>query len=521
MKNDTYWVKRAERRIYEYQKQADEVADDIAEAYIQSTNYINGEIEKIFRTFRLDSGISEAEARRLLNSLPDNNLLQNLRQAVKHIKDPDKRKELLTIINSPAYAHRIKRFEQLQASMDTETAKLADFEQSITKAHYVDLAEEAYSRAMFDIQQGLGLGFPFAKMPTSRINEILRNNWSGKLFSERIWGNTADLNRRIKLELLTQFMTGRAYYKTAAAIQQQMAVGAMEARRLVRTESTYIANMAELESYKECEIEQLRFVATLDMRTSEICQSMDGRIIHVDDVVPGVNYPPLHPWCRSTTIAVIDGADAERLERWARDPKTGKTYKVPADMTYAEWKKAIDEKCGAGTYTTERKKVTRKASDKAQYERYKAILGGGNLPGSFDRFQDLKYNNSKGWIELKSDYRYKIMLNDRKIYVISDTVRSLPLEGPANSISDLVHPDGTVKQRRLYGPIRKPHKDFDTTDHNRPKHHPMGAHKHGFDYSKDNPHGKAEYLTERELRQNVDIIQEGVNYHDDRQKETD
>lgn len=248
MNSKDYWKKRAAQRMYGYHKLADDVADDIAKAYIKATNQINEEITAIFRTFKLEAGLSESEARKLLNNLPDNVKLYELKKIVGKVKDPVKKQELLNIINAPAYAWRIKRFQELQEDIDKQTKQLAEFEQGVTQAHYVDLANEAYNRTMFDIQKETGYGFSFAQMSLSRIAEILDNNWSGKLFSARIWGNTADLNNKIKQELLVGFMTGRSYRKTAAAVQKQCQVGAWEARRLVRTESTYIANMSELES---------------------------------------------------------------------------------------------------------------------------------------------------------------------------------------------------------------------------------------------------------------------------------
>ncbi len=116
-----------------------------------------------------------------------------------------------------------------------------------------------------------------------------------------------------------------------------MAVGANDARRLVRTESTYIANSAEMESYKECGITKYRFVATLDMRTSDICAALDGKEFDTTKAMPGENMPPLHPFCRSTTVAVIDDAVTDGLKRRAKDPETGKYYKIPQDMTYEDW----------------------------------------------------------------------------------------------------------------------------------------------------------------------------------------
>ena len=348
MRSDAYWAARAVRRMHEYQKQADKTADDIAQVYIKTTNYINNEIRKIFNAFQLDNGLSEAEARRILNHLPDSETLNSIRSVISGIADPAHRQELLSLLNAPAYAHRIQRLEQLQADIDRQAEQLGSFEQSVTQQRYVELADEAYNRTIFDLQKGTGIGFSFSRMPRSRIEEVLRNNWSGKLFSERIWGRSEEINRRLKEELLTGFMTGRSYRKTAQAIEECMEVGAMEARRLVRTESTYVANMAEAESYKECGIERYKFVATLDMRTSAVCQALDGQTFPVSEGMPGTNMPPMHPWCRSTTIAVIDDAVTEGWTRIARDPETGKTYRVPADMTYAEWKDKYVDKSAEG-----------------------------------------------------------------------------------------------------------------------------------------------------------------------------
>ena len=202
-------------------------------------------------------------------------------------------------------------------------------------------------------------------------------------------------------ELLAGFLTGRSYRKTAKAVEEEMAVRAFEARRLVRTESTYIANQAELEGYKECGIDKYRFLATLDMRTSEMCAAMDGKVFEVSEAETGKNLPPLHPWCRSSTVPEIDGKAEQGMKtRTARDPKTGKPYTVPADMTYGEWKRSVNDKYGAGTWENERKKAINAGSDKKQFEKYKSIVGSKNIPKSFDKYQDLKYNNSEGWDKL-------------------------------------------------------------------------------------------------------------------------
>ncbi len=106
------------------------------------------------------------------------------------------------------------------------------------------------------------------------------------------------------------------------------------------------------------------------------------------------------------------------------------------------------------------------------------------------------------------------MLEKRIIVQLDPDTRSLPTEGDANSIADLVDDNGSVKQRRVYGAGGKVVVDYDTTDHNRPKYHPTGAHKHEYNYNNKRPHGRQKPLTELDLKKNEDIIKKGENYNE-------
>ena len=405
MRNDKYWEERAARRMYKYQKAADNTADEIAKTYIKAANYINSEAETIFKTFQTKHKLTEKEAYDLINEIKDKDTLNSLKAVAEKITDPEKKKEILKIIEAPAYRFRIARLEALQRNIDSYVNELCQNEIDVTKAHYVELSEKAYNYTTYDIQKNIGVMFPFDRIGRERISEILAYNWSGKLFSERIWGRGNEVNQKLKTEILTGFLTGRSYEATAKEIEKQMSAGAMEARRLVRTESTYVANISEIESYKECGVEKFRFVAVLDMKTSELCAEKDGMEFDVENARTGTNVPPLHPWCRSTTVAVIDELKRNRLKRSALDPKTGKYYTVPSDMTYGEWKKSIDERYGKGYYDKKRKMLENHNADKLQYEKYKDVLGGKNLPKSLDKFQELKYNKTDEWKDLKKSYR--------------------------------------------------------------------------------------------------------------------
>ena len=66
--------------------------------------------------------------------------------------------------------------------------------------------------------------------------------------------------------------------------------------RLVHTEHSYFMEQASQKAYEELEVNEYQFLATLDSKTSKICQDWDGEIVPLKDAVIGVNMPPMHPF---------------------------------------------------------------------------------------------------------------------------------------------------------------------------------------------------------------------------------
>ena len=130
-------------------------------------------------------------------------------------------------------------------------------------------------------------------------------------------------------------------------------------------------------------------MVALDSMTCDICQQLDGMVFKVSEAKEGVNYPVMHPRCRCTTTMNMD-----YTSRRARNPLTGRNYKVDGDMTYNEWIKSLTPEQKHALETT-RLKESRKVQDKEQYLRYKKVLGRENVPKTFDLFQQTKYNEDK------------------------------------------------------------------------------------------------------------------------------
>lgn len=402
-RSNHYWEQRANSRMASYHKNSYETIFKINKAYDKAIADINSDIKKIFNKYAMEYKLSKTEARQLLNSYIHAKDLKSIRDKIKYIQDEDLKKYLMAQLNYSPYKARITRLEALKESIYINTKLLSQEEFKLSTSDYIDNMKEAYYRNIFDIQKGIGLGFTFSEMPIDFIEEILRNKWSGENYSKRIWNNTDVLAERLEEVITSGLMSGANSNKMAKELDDLSNYGKFASERLIRTETTYVTNMAEIESYKECDIEKCVFLATLDLRTSKICRSMDGKVLIVGKAKPGVNLPPLHPFCRSTTIAYLGKGTLETLQRRARDPVNGKNY-IINNMNYNEWyEKFVVNKYGQGKTEVLEKMIKNKASDKKQYAKYKDSLSE-LLPKNFNDFQKLKYNSPDIWSKIKDVY---------------------------------------------------------------------------------------------------------------------
>lgn len=121
--------------------------------------------------------------------------------------------------------------------------------------------------------------------------------------------------------------------------------------RQVRTVRSHVANAAYEETYKALGFTHLKFIATLDGRTSKTCGSLDQTVWKVGD--SGIRRPPLHPNCRSVLVGVdADGnlggvrpfvADERKIKNIPKDERDGIIGQVEANTKFSDWFKDQDD----------------------------------------------------------------------------------------------------------------------------------------------------------------------------------
>lgn len=123
--------------------------------------------------------------------------------------------------------------------------------------------------------------------------------------ADRMSANMAKLQSTLEKGMMDCVARGASKDELVKTLTERFDVSFSEADRLARTELTYLQNQATVEGYKKAGVEEYQYLATDDSRTSKICRSIDGEIFKIDEMVVGVNFPPLHANCRCSTIPVI------------------------------------------------------------------------------------------------------------------------------------------------------------------------------------------------------------------------
>lgn len=394
MNNQEYWERRKAQQMYEDMESAEKIARQLTRLYLRASKDIQEHARQIFSKYQSKHGLSRKEAELLLKTVRDPT---DIRMLLDMLKQDPKNKELIKEIESQAYGARLGHLNNLYNQLDTIAMAIYAEQNKRFYAFLTKLAKKAYYNSIFDMQQYSGYGFRFKLLDQKNIERVLSSKWYGKNYSQNIWENTDKLAKSIKKEIILNLLTGRPLRDASLAIEKKFASGYGNARRLVRTESAYVCNQMQLQSYEACGIKKYIYVAILDLKTSLICRSLDKKRFPVAEAMPGQNYPPMHPWCRSTTIADMPDSWLREMKQSAIDPATGKRITVPGDMTYQQWY----DKFVRGRAEVAETRHKNHSLDRRQYEKYKGVFGD-EIPDSLEKFQNLKYTNTKEWERLKA-----------------------------------------------------------------------------------------------------------------------
>lgn len=325
--------------------------------YAQASREIQGEIEKLYQRFASQQHITLAEAKRQVSGadfrkIDWQGMVDETKGYLAGLPGMDglpgevvarmerQHQELEAQMALYARRGRVSYLELRKLEIDRILLRLYDRQQADIYGYLKSEFDDGYYRGIFDAQQRAGFGKDFIRPNERAVEKAILGRHDRRNYSRSLYAHRKNFSEDLRQNLTVGLIRGESLDRMASRVRKRMGVAASAARRLVRTETAYIFEEATREAYGASGIEWYEYLASLDSRTSEACRELDGKHFKVADAVPGKNYPPMHPNCRSTTVCWFPDEEGKKAAttRAAKD-ESGKYYEVSADMTYKEWRK--------------------------------------------------------------------------------------------------------------------------------------------------------------------------------------
>lgn len=341
MTNAEYWKQRFTQLEAAQNRKGATAYLEMEKQYKAAQNELEAQIARWYQRFADSNGISLAQAKQWLKGQDLAEFKWDVKEYIKYGKENAINGAWMQELENASSKFHISRLEALQIQTQNSLETMFTQQMGTMKKALSDVYASGYYHTAYTVQQGFGLGWDVAGLDQAQIEKVLSKPWAadGYNFSTRIWNSKTKLIGEVHNELSKNLLTGADPQKTIDSLAKKMGTSKSNAGRLVMTEQAYFSSAAQKDCFNDLDVEEYEIVATLDSHTSDICRSLDGRVFKMSDYKPGVTAPPFHVYCRSTTAPHFkENFDAgERAARGA----DGKTYYVPDDVTYSEWKKAF------------------------------------------------------------------------------------------------------------------------------------------------------------------------------------
>ena len=247
----------------------------------------------------------------------------------------------------PSESFTVERLDALLQSVRQTNAVAYQQVSQLIETELKDLVqyEAAYQYQLF--ASTLPVQVSVASVSVGQVYAAaLARPFQGTLLREALAGLEANKARMVRDAIRIGFVEGQTIQQMVQRIRGTRALqytdGLMETSRrdtaaMVRTAVSHTANFTRNEFYKQNNdlVKGIKWISTLDGRTSAVCRARDGEVYPIDS---GPR-PPAHWNCRSSTTPVIRswkelGID---LPESAKSTRASMDGQVPEDMTYQDW----------------------------------------------------------------------------------------------------------------------------------------------------------------------------------------
>lgn len=307
--NQEYWNRRAIQDKIKVIKNAEYGVDNLKKLLKKNLDSVEKEIKAFYKKYGDEGKYAES-----LSYAEFQKYKAKLRLKAKQ-NPQDKTLQHLAKQNIPKY--RIDRLRALQIDLQIQLTEATRGQEAGIYKTLKDVAKVSQATTALRFKKTLNVAFD--KIASRKITKIISSDWVGNMnWSERLWKDRQLVGKKVTDILEEGIPQGKSMQSMSRELAEATNQSFNNAFRLIRTESAHVDGEVLLESFRQAQRElgytRYIFDATIDSRTSDDCERLDGKVIPIDEAVIGKNFPPVHPNCRSTAVLDENSIDEDLIE---------------------------------------------------------------------------------------------------------------------------------------------------------------------------------------------------------------
>ncbi|KKI57250.1 SPP1 gp7 family putative phage head morphogenesis protein [Staphylococcus pasteuri] len=289
-----YWLERA-KNVMDAESLIDAQAIiEIERIILLMYAEITKELLAFYAKYAKDTGLSIQEVKKMADSF---DVLAFSNKAKQFVERKDFSEEANQSLKQYNLTMKISREKLLKQQLD-----LIVKDSSLNLQNKIeDKLSDAVNREVKRQAHILG---EHVQIDDTEVKAVVNSNFKGVKWSTRLWNDMELVQKEVERVTSHVVIRGRHPNEFVSEFKKQTNSTSYNASRLLVTESARVQTESQKIAYLKDlgEDGEYKYVAKIDSKTSKLCHSLNGKTFKVKDMVPGVNAPPMHPWCRSTTV---------------------------------------------------------------------------------------------------------------------------------------------------------------------------------------------------------------------------
>jgi SPP1 gp7 family putative phage head morphogenesis protein len=298
MPKESYWVKRERENIKLEQMKDAEVTKKLNQIINTALLEIEKEISAFYFQYAAKNEMTIVEAKKRASEF-DVKAFENT--AARYVREKDFSQKANRELYTYNTKMRVGRQELLMMYLNAHLVSMAN-EQEKTFQEYLEQA------GISEVLRQAGILGANMAISTPTLKSIVGASFYGAKWSSRIWKDMQGLRDELDIIINSAIVRGVHPNRYVKKVREHFDVTSFEAKRLLITETARVQVEAQKLSYQAVSDDdeaEYEYVAVMDGKTTKKCKRLNRKKYKVKNMKPGVNAPPMHPFCRSSTALVL------------------------------------------------------------------------------------------------------------------------------------------------------------------------------------------------------------------------